>query len=123
VLAGRKREFSRSGERTVSAEAHARKRSRRSTNQLGPLKPFRYTSASEGAEMQQIYTAVVKQDADCWIGRVKEVPGVNCQQARARSFWSLCASHSRKLSTSIELRPVTLPAKVTRSFPLRYETP
>jgi predicted RNase H-like HicB family nuclease len=54
---------------------------RRSTNRLGLLKPFRYTSASEGAEMQQTYTAVVKQDAHCWIGWLEEVPGVNCQQA------------------------------------------
>jgi predicted RNase H-like HicB family nuclease len=27
------------------------------------------------------YTAVVKQDGDWWIGRIEEVPGVNCQEA------------------------------------------
>ena len=30
--------------------------------------------------MNQTYTAVVKQDAPCWIGWVEEVPGVNCQE-------------------------------------------
>jgi predicted RNase H-like HicB family nuclease len=31
--------------------------------------------------MKQTYTAVVKHDADWWIGWVEEVPGVNCQEA------------------------------------------
>ena len=31
-------------------------------------------------QMKQSYTAVVKQDADWWIGWVEEVPGVNCQE-------------------------------------------
>jgi len=26
------------------------------------------------------FTAIVKQDGDWWIGWVKEVPGVNCQE-------------------------------------------
>lgn len=30
--------------------------------------------------MKQTYTALVKQDADVWIGWVEEVPGVNCQE-------------------------------------------
>ena len=30
--------------------------------------------------MQQSYTAVIKQDANCWIGWVEELPGVNCQE-------------------------------------------
>ncbi|HET6913757.1 MAG TPA: type II toxin-antitoxin system HicB family antitoxin [Rhodanobacteraceae bacterium] len=30
--------------------------------------------------MQQTYTAVVKQDADWWIGWIEEVPGVNAQE-------------------------------------------
>ena len=32
-------------------------------------------------DMDQAYTAVVKQDGDWWIGWVEEVPGVNCQEA------------------------------------------
>jgi predicted RNase H-like HicB family nuclease len=31
--------------------------------------------------MKTTYTAVVKQEADCWIGWIEEVPGVNCQEA------------------------------------------
>ena len=27
------------------------------------------------------YTAVIKQDANWWIGWIEEVPGVNCQEA------------------------------------------
>jgi predicted RNase H-like HicB family nuclease len=30
--------------------------------------------------MSQIYTAVVKQDGDWWIGWIEEIPGVNCQE-------------------------------------------
>jgi predicted RNase H-like HicB family nuclease len=26
------------------------------------------------------YTAVIKQESDCWIGWIEEVPGVNCQE-------------------------------------------
>lgn len=31
--------------------------------------------------MQQIYTAVVKQEPGAWIGWIQEVAGVNCQEA------------------------------------------
>ena len=31
--------------------------------------------------MNMRYTAVVKQEADSWIGWIEEVPGVNCQEA------------------------------------------
>lgn len=31
--------------------------------------------------MQQTYTAVVKREADTWIGWIEEIPGVNCQEA------------------------------------------
>lgn len=30
--------------------------------------------------MNTQYTAVVKQQTDCWIGWIEEVPGVNCQE-------------------------------------------
>lgn len=30
--------------------------------------------------MRQTHTAVVKQEADAWIGWIEEVPGVNCQE-------------------------------------------
>lgn len=31
--------------------------------------------------MNTNYTAVIKKDADWWIGWIEEVPGVNCQEA------------------------------------------
>jgi predicted RNase H-like HicB family nuclease len=30
--------------------------------------------------MNNLYTAVIKQEGDCWIGWIEEVPGVNCQE-------------------------------------------
>ncbi len=31
--------------------------------------------------MSNMYTAIVKQDDDWWIGWIEEVPGTNCQEA------------------------------------------
>jgi len=31
-------------------------------------------------KMNQIYTAIVKQDGDWWIGWIEEISGVNCQE-------------------------------------------
>jgi len=31
--------------------------------------------------MHKTFTAVVKEDADVWIGWIEEVPGVNCQES------------------------------------------
>ena len=31
--------------------------------------------------MNNTYTAVIKQDGDCWLGWIEEIPGVNCQEA------------------------------------------
>ena len=30
--------------------------------------------------MINLYTAVIKQEDDCWIGWIDEIPGVNCQE-------------------------------------------
>ena len=30
--------------------------------------------------MNDRYTAVIKQQSDCWLGWVEEIPGVNCQE-------------------------------------------
>lgn len=32
------------------------------------------------AEMNQTYTAIIKQDGDWWIGWIEEISGVNCQE-------------------------------------------
>ena len=31
--------------------------------------------------MNTTYTAVIKQEDEWWIGRIEEIPGVNCQEA------------------------------------------
>jgi predicted RNase H-like HicB family nuclease len=35
---------------------------------------------SKEVEMNPVYTAIVKQDDDWWVGWIEEVPGVNCQE-------------------------------------------
>ena len=50
--------------------------------------------------MNQIYTAVIKQDANWWIGWIEEVPGVNCQET---SRESLLKSLRETLIEAIEL--------------------
>ena len=50
--------------------------------------------------MSSIYTAVIKQDADWWIGWIEEVPGVNCQEA---SREKLLESLRETLSEAIAL--------------------
>jgi len=30
--------------------------------------------------MHSEYTAVIKQEDDCWVGWIEEIPGVNCQE-------------------------------------------
>ena len=30
--------------------------------------------------MNNTYTAVIKDEGNCWIGWIQEVPGVNCQE-------------------------------------------
>jgi predicted RNase H-like HicB family nuclease len=50
---------------------------------VGPLNcqiDCRGTIAYGGVDMNQHFTAVVKQDGPWWIGWVEEVPGVNCQE-------------------------------------------
>ena len=50
--------------------------------------------------MNSTYTAVIKQEADCWIGWIEEVPGVNCQESsRAKLLESL----RETLTEAIEL--------------------
>ena len=50
--------------------------------------------------MNQTYTAVIKQDADWWIGWIEEVPGVNCQES---SREALLQSLRETLIETIEL--------------------
>jgi predicted RNase H-like HicB family nuclease len=50
--------------------------------------------------MNRAYTAVIKQDADWWIGWIEEVPGVNCQES---SREALLGSLRETLIEAIEL--------------------
>jgi predicted RNase H-like HicB family nuclease len=49
--------------------------------------------------MSAEYTAVLKQDGDWWIGRIEEVPGVNCQE---RNREDLVSSLREVLAETIE---------------------
>jgi len=50
--------------------------------------------------MSSTYTAVIKQDANWWIGWIEEVPGVNCQES---SREKLLKSLRETLAEAIEL--------------------
>ncbi len=50
--------------------------------------------------VNQIFTAVVKREADCWIGWVEEIPGVNCQESTREE---LLASLRITLAEALEL--------------------
>ena len=50
--------------------------------------------------MNQTYTAVIRQDANWWIGWIEEVPGVNCQES---SRETLLKSLRETLVEAIEL--------------------
>ncbi len=58
-----------------------------------------YRPGTEGSLMRTEYTAAVKRDGDWWIGRVKEVPGVNCQE---RSFEELKETLRETLKEALE---------------------
>jgi predicted RNase H-like HicB family nuclease len=46
------------------------------------------------------YTAIIKKDADCWIGWIEEFPGVNCQE---KSHDELIKTLKITLKEAIEL--------------------
>jgi predicted RNase H-like HicB family nuclease len=50
--------------------------------------------------MNQNYTAVIKRDANWWIGWIEELPGVNCQES---SREALLQSLRQTLIEAIEL--------------------
>ena len=50
--------------------------------------------------MQQMFTAVVKQDGPHWIGWIEEVPGINCQES---SREELLVALRECLSEALEL--------------------
>jgi hypothetical protein len=50
--------------------------------------------------MQEQYRLIIKQDGPWWIGWVKEVPGVNCQESSCKA---LLESLGRTLAEALEL--------------------
>jgi predicted RNase H-like HicB family nuclease len=50
--------------------------------------------------MNSNYTAVIKQDANWWIGWIEEIPGVNCQES---SREELLESLRQTLTEAIEM--------------------
>ena len=63
--------------------------------------------------MTQTYTAVIKQDANWWIGWIEEVPGVNCQGS---SRETLLLSLRETLAEAIELNRADALAAVGAKF-------
>ena len=47
-----------------------------------------------------MYTAIIKQDGDWWIGWIEEVPGVNCQE---KTHDELINSLKETLKEAIEI--------------------
>ena len=56
--------------------------------------------------MDQSYTALVKEDAGWWIGWIKEVPGVNCQEATREE---LLKSLRVTLREALQFRDLEIP--------------
>lgn len=63
--------------------------------------------------MKSTYTAVIKQDADCWIGWIEEVPGVNCQKPTRDE---LLASLRETLAEAIEFNRADALEAVGKDF-------
>ncbi len=44
-------------------------------------RPEPMETVTPDSAMNNLYTAVIKQDGEWWIGWIEEIPGVNCQEA------------------------------------------
>jgi hypothetical protein len=64
------------------------------------LTSFCYDASQGDRTMNSTYTAVIKHDANWWIGWIEEVPGVNCQEP---SREKLLKSLRETLAEAIEL--------------------
>lgn len=45
--------------------------------------------------MKNEYTAVIKQEDDCWVGWIEEVPGVNCQEKTYEELKETLRGHAK----------------------------
>jgi len=49
--------------------------------------------------MHSEYAAVIKQEDDCWVGWIEEIPGVNCQEeTREKLMETLCVTLKEALA-------------------------
>lgn len=49
------------------------------------------------------YTAVIRQEEDCWVGWIEEVPGVNCQEDTCEALReTLAITHKEALAFNRE---------------------
>jgi predicted RNase H-like HicB family nuclease len=62
-------------------------------------------SIIKGEKMQSQYTAIIKQSGNFWIGWIKEIPGVNCQEeSRADLIDTLRITLSEAIDNRSQLR-------------------
>jgi predicted RNase H-like HicB family nuclease len=59
------------------------------------------------------YTAIIKQDGPWWIGWIKEIPGVNCQE---RTHAELLESLKSALSEALEFNRADAVAAAGANF-------
>jgi predicted RNase H-like HicB family nuclease len=77
--------------------------------------------SKETKVMNSTYTAVIKKEANWWIGWIEEVPGVNCQES---SREKLLKSLRETLAEAIELNRAEALESVGDDFeelPIVYE--
>lgn len=56
--------------------------------------------------MPNTYAAVTKKDGDWWIGRIEEVPGVNCQErTREELLQSIESTFQESIALSVGREP------------------
>jgi predicted RNase H-like HicB family nuclease len=73
--------------------------------------------------MNSLYTAVIKQEEDWWIGWIEEIPGVNCQEeSREELLKSLKVTLSEILEFNRQDAIMAAESLTTMKNKLHYET-
>ena len=65
--------------------------------------------------MNNVYTAVIKQESDWWIGWIEKVPGVNCQEQTRDELLESLRITLREALEFRWFRALLRPASVRRS--------
>ena len=61
--------------------------------------------------MNNEYTAVIKQDGNWWIGWIKEIPGVNCQEHTRKELMKSLKSAFKETLADFQIAKSRLNAK------------